>query len=421
LIDIIKEKTQGIENYHLIEKAVADYNGKSTFFISGNADWGCSSLNTFNDNLEETWPGRTDFKVTDQVEVDVIRLDGFIEEHDIQEIEFFHCDTQGKDLEVLIGMGAHISKIKSGVIEMPTRHNTKLYKDQKYLETDARTFLEAHGFCVERVESNDSQQNEVNIFFNRIAPLPTPVVKKPKLAVIFAGRAFCYETTYPWFKNLSEEYDVDFYCSLNSELTQYYKKFIDLYKIKKYNFEKIDLPNRVSMFHNIKKAFVLIPADEYDAVMYARTEIEFGKEKFSLAIPDDNTIFVPGGEDHCGGLNDRFAFGSYNAMFKYTSIGDNIEEYQKAVHDLHPETTLKYHVNTVGLNIQRFDMNTVLLSERHTLNHDDVVETNLVCTSEHDDVVETNSVSELACQHHTHCHVHLSTTFPSSRHSMPSM
>ncbi|AGE51096.1 hypothetical protein PBCVCVG1_200L [Paramecium bursaria Chlorella virus CVG-1] len=438
MIDIIKERSRGMENYHLIEKAVADYNGKSTFFISGNADWGFSSLNTFNDNLEETWPGRSDFKVTDQVEVDVIRLDGFIEEHNIEEIEFFHCDTQGKDLEVLIGMGDHLSKIKSGVIEMPTRHDTKLYKDQKYLETDARAFLETHGFCVERVESNDSQQNEVNVFFSRIAPLPTPVVKKPKLAVFFAGRAFCYEHSHPIFKALAKKYDVDFYCSINSELTEYYKEFVNLFKIKKYNFEKTELGNRLSMFYNIKKAFDLISADEYDAVMYARTDTLFEQDLF-LDIPgDDNTVLIPQGEDH-GGINDRFAFGTQKAMYKFSRVYDNLDDYLPILGEcFHPETTLLHHVNTMGLNIQRFPMSTVLNPERHTINHDDIVEIELtptqeaiesepnsICTPDHDDksdilVSEPASIPD-TCHHHTTCHAHISSTFPSSNYSRPSM
>jgi len=168
MIRILKKESNGNPNYRIIEKAVADYNGTSTFYVSGNQDWGCSSLNTFNDNLEQTWPGRTDFRVTDQITVEVIRLDGFIEERGIEEIEFFHCDTQGKDLEVLFGMGTHLRKIKRGVIEMPTRHNTKLYKDQKYIVDDAVAFLKDNGFNIDSIASNDTHNNEANVYFSRI-------------------------------------------------------------------------------------------------------------------------------------------------------------------------------------------------------------------------------------------------------------
>lgn len=164
---IIKEKTRHLPNYVLVEKAVSDFDGKATFYVAGQENWGCSSLCKFNDGLEETWPGRTDFKVTDTVEVDVIRLDAFIEEHGIEEIEFFHCDAQGKDLEVLIGMGDHVKKIKKGCIEMPSRHHSRLYKDQKYTVLDAEQFLISHGFSIDSVDPNDYQGNEMNIRFSR--------------------------------------------------------------------------------------------------------------------------------------------------------------------------------------------------------------------------------------------------------------
>jgi FkbM family methyltransferase len=166
LIDIIKSKTSNLPNYHLIPKAVADYNGTDKFYISGNADWGTSSLCKFNDNLEEKWPGRTDFKVTDSVDVDVIRLETFLEENQhITSIDYLHVDVQGKDLEVLFGLGKYLTIVKEGVIEMPTRHDNKLYKNQKYLAEDAIVFLKQNGFEITQIQPNDIFMNEVNIHF----------------------------------------------------------------------------------------------------------------------------------------------------------------------------------------------------------------------------------------------------------------
>lgn len=164
----LAEKLRSVtkSNYIVIEKAVADFKGTATFYISGQADWGCSSLNHFSDNLESTWPGRTDFKVTDSYQVDVITLKDFVEEHDIKEIEYLHVDVQGKDLEVLMGLGDKLNIVKAGVIEMPTSHQTKLYKDQKYIDKDAVRFLKENNFIINSVTSNDCFNNEVNIHFN---------------------------------------------------------------------------------------------------------------------------------------------------------------------------------------------------------------------------------------------------------------
>lgn len=168
MINIIKNKVGNNPNYHLIPVAVSNVEGKAKFKISGQADWGCSSLCTFNDNLDKTWPGRTDFKLTEEIEVDVITLETFINKENITEIEFLHVDVQGKDLEVLIGLGSKLNIVKAGVIEMPTSHANKLYKDQIYTESDAIEFLGKNNFKIDRIESNDRFRNEVNIYFSRI-------------------------------------------------------------------------------------------------------------------------------------------------------------------------------------------------------------------------------------------------------------
>ena len=428
LVDTLTEKTKDIKNYHIVDKAVADYNGKSTFFISGVQDWGCSSLNTFNDDLDKTWPGRTGFEVTDRVEVDVIRLDGFIEEHDIREIEFFHCSAQSKDMEVLMGMGMHLRKVKQGQISLPIRHDTKLYKDSKYVSRDAILFLEQGGFRVDKTLYNDYYHNEERILFSRIGDLPeeiktdvseeikpdvseeikpgvpeeiktdvpeeiktdVPEEIKPdvpevqnntgklRVAVVFSGRATCYDESYEWFKKFSDKYAVDFYCSISTELDEHYQRFIDLYKIKKYIFgNKITCENftgrtnSVSMFYNLKSAVDLISLDDYDVVLYARADTVCAQDiDMSVAAhhPNrDNVVFIPTGFDY-GGLNDQMAFGAPKAMFKYSRVFDNIDEYVrrgKIGSDVHPETTLKAHVDAVGLMVERFDLNYCLNSKRY--------------------------------------------------------
>jgi len=164
LIEHLKSCSIGLNNYIVVPKAVSNYNGETTFYISGNADWGCSSICEFNNNLEETWPGRKDFKVTDQVKVDVIKLVDFIKDNNIESIDYLHVDAQGQDLEVLIGLEDKINIVKAGVIEMPTSHNTKLYKNQKYLKDDAINFLKETEFKIKIIHSKDPQGNKVNLF-----------------------------------------------------------------------------------------------------------------------------------------------------------------------------------------------------------------------------------------------------------------
>jgi len=163
LINNIKQKGYtNIPTYFLIEKAISDYNGKSVFHVAGQADWGCSSLLDFSNNLDQTWPNRLDLKVTYDVEVLVTRMDTFLKENlDIEHIDYVHIDTQGNDLKVLESFGQKIQIIKSGVVEVPMNEEVKLYKNQ-HSKKDMLDFLEKNNF---KIIDITKQQNEENIFF----------------------------------------------------------------------------------------------------------------------------------------------------------------------------------------------------------------------------------------------------------------
>lgn len=163
MCEVIKSKTRHLKNYILIEKAVSDFEGKAVFNVAGQGDWGCSSLLNFSDKSKTEWPGRTDFKVTQKIDVDVIRLDKFIEENGISEIEHLHIDTQGSDLKVLKGMGPYLSIVKSGVIEAANKDDV-LYEGQNTKE-QCVSFITENGFIIESISCNDPPCNEVNIKF----------------------------------------------------------------------------------------------------------------------------------------------------------------------------------------------------------------------------------------------------------------
>jgi FkbM family methyltransferase len=169
LITHLTEKSKDYANrYHIIPLALSNVNGTAQFNIadSPGCDWGCSSLNTFSDNLDQTWPGRTDFKVTRTIEVQVSRFDTWYQTNGINldKIDFFHCDTQGSDLKVLQGMGNLVSLIQEGVVECARDERAKLYAENHTLE-EMKDFLNENGFEITRQISNDPWSNEINLYF----------------------------------------------------------------------------------------------------------------------------------------------------------------------------------------------------------------------------------------------------------------
>lgn len=170
MYSIIEEKIADISNYILVKKAVSNFSGKAVFNVAGQSDWGCSSLLEFSDKSVTHWKDRTDFKVTHQIEVDVITLEEFVDEMGIEEIEYLHCDTQGSDLNVLKGLGAKLKILKSGVIEAAAEKDI-LYNGQNTVD-ECIAFLIENGFDIDKVDDNDqcSPSNtacEVNIYFSR--------------------------------------------------------------------------------------------------------------------------------------------------------------------------------------------------------------------------------------------------------------
>jgi FkbM family methyltransferase len=166
LANYIRHATSDLRNYILTEVAVSDHSGRTTFNISGQNDWGCSSLLPLSEKAKTEWYGRTDMFVTEVIEVEVIRLDTFIQEHNISHIDYLHIDTQGSDLNVLRGMGEYIHIVKEGVLEAAAKPDI-LYVGQNSLEASV-DFLQNNGFAIIKIESNDAAINEVNIYFKKL-------------------------------------------------------------------------------------------------------------------------------------------------------------------------------------------------------------------------------------------------------------
>ena len=162
LIEYLKQESKDLENYHIIPAAVSDYNGKAKFNIAGVEDWGCSSLLEFSDNTK-LW-GSRNFTVTEVIEVDVIKLSDFIKENKIEKIDFFHCDTQGSDLNVLVGLENYIYIIQEGMIEAAGKQDI-LYVNQNSVQ-ECLVFLQAHNFAITEIIP-DNYGFEYNIKFKK--------------------------------------------------------------------------------------------------------------------------------------------------------------------------------------------------------------------------------------------------------------
>jgi FkbM family methyltransferase len=128
----------------------------------GSADWGCSSLYDFSDDIHSKWPGRPDFAVSHVYQVPTITLKDLCNIYNITEIEYLWVDTQGNDFNVLLSLGDMISKVNEGRVEVADR--VELYKNTNNTLPQVKEWLEKNNFSV-NIQSNGF---EADILFKKI-------------------------------------------------------------------------------------------------------------------------------------------------------------------------------------------------------------------------------------------------------------
>ena len=82
---------------------------------------------------------------TNSVKVKAVRMDTFMQEHNISNIDFLKLDVEGCNFEVLEGFGDRLSDIKC--IHLEAEHALYVdYKEKNYLYTDIKRLLKKNGF-----------------------------------------------------------------------------------------------------------------------------------------------------------------------------------------------------------------------------------------------------------------------------------
>lgn len=192
-----------------------------------------------------------------------------------------------------------------------------------------------------------------------------------RIAILFFGRLRNYEKR--WLLNaLPSENTYDIFLSSDNSSLEDVENFCRLYNPVAVNNEPItyivnfgsypnhktcpaNINNMTRHFINKKRVYELLEATgtQYDLVISSRLDLYMEP----LILPAEvatNTVYVPEGEDHTG-LNDRFAYGSQDAMRHYMNIFDNcIYLLKQRISVPHPENLTLYNLIHCGVSIVRF-------------------------------------------------------------------
>jgi hypothetical protein len=114
--------------------------------------------------------------MVDELDVDIVRLDTFMEQQGISTIDILEIDAQGEDLRVVESLGSRIVDVKKVQIEVNIS-GVPLYRNSFTMD-EAVGFFARHGFekhvswkqCLNREENVvfRSRRHYPYAFFNRI-------------------------------------------------------------------------------------------------------------------------------------------------------------------------------------------------------------------------------------------------------------
>lgn len=104
----------------------------------------------------------------------------------------------------------------------------------------------------------------------------------------------------------------------------------------------------------LRRAWQIMEGDGYrpDWVIRLRPDCYFHNDIENLADCDPNAVYVPTFHNFYG-LNDRFAFGGYEAMRVYCNRLDNMDEYVEAGGIFQPESHLLSTLRQANISVRR--------------------------------------------------------------------
>jgi hypothetical protein len=94
-----------------------------------------------------------------KIEVNVVRMDTFLMENNIQIIDYLHCDAQGEDLKILKSFGNFISIIKKGKIEVTLKD--ELFSNTSNHIDDVVHFLNTNEFEIINWREIDMNRKDI--------------------------------------------------------------------------------------------------------------------------------------------------------------------------------------------------------------------------------------------------------------------
>ena len=161
-----------IKNYKIINNAISDFNGYTTFYETKYRVG--SSLLKPKKKLNEFWTKSEDFliktvargmKIKKKYKVKVLTLEKFCKINSIKIINYLHIDAQGHDLRVIKSLKKYRKCLIEGVAEVPKNNKLRIYDHEqtklKKSQSETRKNQVGTGDRSERIRTYNFPQGRV--------------------------------------------------------------------------------------------------------------------------------------------------------------------------------------------------------------------------------------------------------------------
>ena len=153
---LIEELSQGPRNYVVHAMAVSSRDGIARFHVNTVA--AASSLLPIEESAQTTWIEGHLLKEDREILVPTVRLDTFMDEAGIVEVEFLKVDAQGADFSVIQSAGERLRDIRK--IQLKVAVTSRQLHRSAADKATVIDYLEAHGFILTDVELQSHGQEE---------------------------------------------------------------------------------------------------------------------------------------------------------------------------------------------------------------------------------------------------------------------
>lgn len=140
--EVLRRQSTGMSNYVVVERAVTDYNGEIIFYVNGYEQ--SSSVLPIDPGQRELWKGGEWLTQETPVTVACCRLDTFMNDMGIEQVDCLKIDAQGHDLTVVKSLGSRLRDVERVTLEASM--SIRLYKGGHTRE-ETLGFMEANDFC----------------------------------------------------------------------------------------------------------------------------------------------------------------------------------------------------------------------------------------------------------------------------------